>query len=300
MEQRTKYIDANKIMKNKEKISATVPRYIYDDIQAFSDLTGNSLTDIVTDALFEFFRYKIVTNDYLLGYGDLYFDLPLTKEFKENAIANKIKLNQNREIIDHCEQVTIKTITNNLDIFDGDSYTANKENINHMGIDFKIIPSAIEVTDTINFDKLMNLIDALYVFYYEVSDNHNINVFLINPVDAINKLSSVNHKLGNDLIECLQDMENYQKEINNNYRLEMQELHHDNKYVSNDKEIAILDKYTSIFNEVLKDVSSKYNNPNIILGFDADNYMFNKFKSKINDLRKEHEINQRIIKHQDQ
>ena len=304
MEQRPKYIDANKILENKEKISATVPKYIYDDIIAFSDLTGNKLTDIVTDALFDFFRYKIVTNDYLFGYGDLYFNLPLTKDFKVNAIDNKIKLNQSREIIDHNEQITIKTITNNLDVFNGFTYFAGveleKENVNHIGIDFKIIPSAIKVTNTIKFNELdINLNDALYVFYYEVSSNHNIDVFLINPIDAVNRLSSVNHKLGNVLIECLQELENYQKEINNNYRLEMQELHNNNDYVSNDKERAILDKYNAIFFEVLNDASIKYDNPNIKIGSDAIKYEFIKYNDKINGLKKDHEITQRIIKHRE-
>ena len=296
MEQRPKYIDANLLPKKKKKLSVLVPSYIYDNIITFSDLTDSNKTDIVTDALFQYFRYKIVTNNYLLGYGDLYFNLPLNKEFKENAIADKIKLNQNREMKDNCEQVTIKTITNNLDIFNGSTYTADEDNLNHRGIDFKIIPSAIELTNTINFDKLnINLIDALYVFYYEVSSNHNIDVFLINPIDAVNKLSSVNHKLGNVLIECLQDLENFQKEINNNYRLEMQELHHDNKYVSNDKESAVLDKYTAIFNEVLHDIAIKYNNPNIIFGSGATKHNLNNVYQRIKELNHEHEITERII-----
>lgn len=285
MEQQSKYIDANKVLANKEKISATIPRYIYDDLIAFSELTGKKTTDIVTSALFDFFRNKTVTNDYLLGHGKIYFNLPLNKEFKENAIADKIKLNQDRQTEEPTEQVLIQTVTNNLDVFNGVTYTANLENINHVGVDFKIIPNAIEPSNTIKFHELdINLTDSLYVFYYEVSSINNIDVYLINPIDAVNRLSSVNAIFGDVLIDCLQEMEQYQKEINNNYHLEMQELHNNNQYVSNDKEIAIKDKYTAIFLEVLKDMSIKYNNPNIKLGFDAAKDNIQKFTDRINEI----------------
>ena len=289
MEQQSKYIDANKVLANKEKISATIPRYIYDDLIAFSELTGEKTTDIVTSALFDFFRNKTVTNDYLLGYGKIYFNLPLNKEFKENAIANKIKLNQDRQTEEPTEQVLIQTVTNNLDIFNGKTYFAGsekeKENIIHIGIDLKIIPNAIEPTNTIKFNELdISLTDALYVFYYEVSSINRINVYLINPIDAVNRLSSVNAIFGDVLIDCLQEIEQYQKEINNNYHLEMQELHNNNQYVSNKKEIAIKDKYTAIFLEVLKDMSIKYDNPNIKLGFDAAKGNIQKFTDRINEI----------------
>lgn len=285
MEQQTKYIDANKVLANKEKITVNIPKYIYDDMEAFSKLTGTNKTDIVTDALFDFFRYKTVTNDYLLGYGKIYFNLPLNKEFKDNAIADKTKLNQDRQIEEPMEQVLIQTVTNNLDVFNGVTYTANLENINHIGVDFKIIPKAIKPTNTIKFHELdINLTDALYVFYYEVSNNHNIDVYLINPIDAINRLSSVKSIFGDVLIGCLQEMGQYQKEINNNYHLEMQELHNNNQYVSNDKERAIKDKYTAIFLEVLKDISIKYNNPNIKLDYDASKGNIQKFTDRINEI----------------
>ena len=303
MEQQIKYIDANKTLANKEKISATIPRYIYDDLIAFSELTGEKTTDIVTSALFDFFRYKTVTNDYLLGYGDLYFNLPLSRSFKDDAIANKIKLNQDLKVDDATEQITISTVTNNLDIFNGDTYFAGsekeKKNIIHIGVDLKIIPNAIEPTNTIKFNELdISLTDALYVFYYEVSSINSIDVYLINPIDAVNKLSSVKSIFGNVLIDCLQDLENFQKEINKNYFDEMQELHNNNQYVSNDKEIALKDKYTTIFLEVLKDMSIKYNNPNIKIGSDATKYNLDKVSDRINELKNDSEITKRIIENQ--
>ena len=304
MEQQTKYIDSKKVLANKEKISATIPLYIYDWLIAFSDLTDEKISDIVTTALFEFFRDKTVTNDYLLGAGKLYFNLPLSKEFKENAIANQIKLNQYREIIEPNEQITIKTVTNNLDIFNGVSYFAgeefSEENINHIGLDFAIIPTAIEPTNTIKFDKLdIALTDCLYVFYYEVSSNKKIDVYLINPIEAINRLSAVNeNKTSQMLIECLQDLENFQKEINKNYSDEMQELHDNNQYVSNEKEIAIKDKYTAIFLEVLNDIAIKYDNPNIKIGSDSFKYNLEEVYQRINELKNDSEITQRIIEYQ--
>ena len=64
----------------------------------------------------------------------------------------------------------------------------------------------------------------------------------------------------------------------------MQELHNNNQYVSNKKEIAIKDKYTAIFLEVLKDMSIKYDNPNIKLGFDAAKGNIQKFTDRINEI----------------
>lgn len=287
MERQTKYIDANKVVEKKKFVGVRLPAYIYEWLEAFSDLTHDNMTDIIITALFDFFRDKTLTNDYLLGYGDLYFNLPLNKEFKENAIADKIKLNQDRQTEEPTEQVLIQTVTNNLDVFNGVTYTANleDENINHIGVDLKIIPNAIEPTNTIKFHELdINLTDALYVFYYEVSNNHNIDVYLINPIDAVNKLSSVKSIFGVVLINCLQEMEQYQKEINKKYADEMQELHNNNQYVSNEKEIAIKDKYTAIFLEVLKDISLEYDNPNIKLGFDASNGNIQKFTNRINEI----------------
>lgn len=305
MEQQIKYIDEKKIFKNKQKISATIPRYIYDDLIAFSELTGAKTTDIVTSALFDFFRDKTLTNDYLLGYGNLYFNLPLSKEFKENAISEKIKLNQSREIIEPNEQITIGTITNNLDVFNGVSYFAGsefaKDNINHVGLDFAIIPNAIKSHKTVDFNQLdINLIDALYVFYYEVSSINNINVYLINPVDAINKLSSAKeNKISQVLIQCLQDLENFQKEINKNYADEMQELHNNNQYVSNDKETAIRDKYTAILLKVLKDIALKYDNPNIKIGSDAAKYNLDNVYQRIEELKNDREIIQNVSTYQE-
>lgn len=301
MEQETKYIDTKKILASKEKISVTVPRYIYDDLKTYSDLTGANTTEIVTDALFDFFRYKTVTNDYLLGYGELYFKLPLSKEFKSDAIANRIKINTDTESTEPQEQIHIKTVTNNLDVFNGDTYFAGselaKENIKHIGLDFVIIPNAIAPNNTLKFNELdIAITDALYVFYYEITSVAIINVYLINPIDAVNKLAGVNsNKASEKLVSCLQDLENIQTEINKNYSDEMQELHKENKPVSSKKEFAIKDRYTKILMELLKETAIKYNSNNIKIGVDAFKTNIDNVKSKINHMKQEQEHIKNII-----
>ena len=296
MERRPKYIDSKLLPKNKEKITVLITHNTYENIKIFSHLTGDNTTDIVNDALYEYFKNKTLTNDYLSRFGGLYFNLPLSKEFKSDAITNRIKLNQGRKNIESTEHITIKTVTNNLDVFNGVTYSANLEDktINHCGIDFKIIPTAIDP----NINEHVDLTDALYVFYYEVSNNHNINVYLINPIDAVNKLSYANHVLGKVLIECLQEMEFSQKEINKNYADEMQELYNNDENMSNSKKSAIKDKYTAILLDVLNEIESKYNNPNIIYGSDASSYNLKTLNEKIKALEKEHEITKRIIEHE--
>ena len=306
MERENKYIDTKKILANKEKISATIPKYIYDDLKNYSDLTGANITEIVTDALFEFFRNKTLTNNNLLGYGNLFFKLPMTAKFKSDAIANKIKLNADIETTEPTETITITTVTNNLDVFNGNSYFAGselaKENIKHIGLDFAIIPTAIKPTDKLNFNKLdIAITDALYVFYYEVTSVNIIDVYLINPIDAVNKLASVKSIKANEkLVSCLQDLENIQTAINNNYADEMQELHNNNKNVSNAKEIAVKDKYTKILLDVLTDVATKYNTANIKIGSDATNYNIKHLKQQVKQHQTEQENRKNIIDLQEQ
>lgn len=269
-----KYIDSKKLFANKEKISATIPQYIYNDLKNYSDLTGLTTTEIVSNALFDYFRFKTVTNSDLLGYGNIYFKLPLSKEFKSDAIANKTKINSDIETTGATEQITIITVTNNLDVFNGNTYFAGyelkKQNIIHIGLDFAIIPNAIAPTNELKFDKLVNINDALYIFYYEIQSVNIINVYLIDPIDAVNKLAGVNSiKANKKLVSCLQELEAIQTEINKNYSSEMQEIHNNNRNVKSKKQFAIKDKYTSILLDALNSVATKYNSDNIKIGYDS-------------------------------
>ena len=306
MEQENKYIDSKKLLANKEKISATIPQYIYEDLKNYSNLTGLNTTEIVSDALFDYFRYKTVTNSDLLGYGNIYFKLPLAKEFKSDAIANKTKINSDIETTGATEQITITTVTNNLDVFNGNTYFAGseleKQNINHVGLDFAIIPNAIAPTNELKFNELdINIIDALYVFYYEIQSVYIINVYLINPIDAVNKLAGVNSIKANEkLVSCLQELEAIQTEINKNYSDEMQELHNTNKYVSNQKKFAIKDKYTAILLDVLKDIAIKYNSDNIKIGLDSFKANYERTKQLINQHKTTKDRINNIIELQEQ
>lgn len=270
-----KYIDSKKLFANKEKISATIPQYIYNDLKNYSDLTGLTTTEIVSNALFDYFRFKTVTNSDLLGYGNIYFKLPLSKEFKSNAIANKTKINSDIETTGATEQITIITVTNNLDVFNGNTYFAGyelkKQNIIHIGLDFAIIPNAITPSNELKFNKLdININDALYIFYYEIQSVNIINVYLIDPIDAVNKLAGVNSiKANKKLVSCLQELEAIQTEINKNYSSEMQEIHNNNRNVKSKKQFAIKDKYTSILLDALNSVATKYNSDNIKIGYDS-------------------------------
>lgn len=301
MERQTKYIDGKKLLANKEKISATIPQYIYNDLKNYSDLTGLNTTEIVTNALFDYFRYKTVTNTNLLGYGNLYFKLPLDSEFKTNAIANKVKLNIDLESTEPQEQIYIKTVTNNLDVFNGNTFFAGSEleknNIKHIGIDFIIIPNAIKQSNAILFNKLdITITDALYIFYYEVTSANIIDVYLINPIDAVNKLSAVNSiKASAKLVECLQELETIETEINSEYEKEMHELHNNNSYVNNDKKTAVIDKYTAILLDLLKQSAIKFNSDNIKIGVDAFSNSFKEVKNNINQMKQTQENIKNII-----
>lgn len=306
MERKTKYIDAKKIFANKEKITVNIPQYIYDDMKEYSKLTGENTTEIVTTALFNFFRNKTVTNTDLLGYGNLYFKLPMTASFKSDAIANRIKLNADITTSEPTEQITIATVTNNLDVFNGSTYNAGSEmakaNIKHIGTDFIIIPTALKPTNTIDFAKLdININDALYVFYYEVTSVNIIDVYLINPIDAVNKLSSVKSiKASEKLISCLKELENTQNAINEKYSDEMQELHNNNSFVSNAKEIAIKDKYTAILLDVLNGIAIKYNSANIKIGSDATKYNIKQLNKMGEQHKTEQNMRKDIIEKQEQ
>ncbi len=285
MDNKDKYIDGKKLLLTKRKISATIPLPIYEDLMNYARLTGESITDVVSSALFDFFRKKIVTNDNLIGYGNLYFDLPLTTTFKTNAIANKIKLNKDIETTEPTEPIFIKTVTNNLDIFNGFTYFAGseleKENINHIGLNFIVIPNAIKLSNLSDVYFDINTDDALYVFYYEVSSVNNIDVFLINPIDAVNKLSAVNSNIESEkLISCLQDLEYLEKEIIKKYTDEISQT-------ENIKTTKI--KYYGILNELLTEIADKYNTESIKIGFDAVDGNIKDISDKIDMLK-----NQRI------
>lgn len=286
MDNKDKYIDGKKLLLTKRKISATIPLPIYEDLMNYARLTGESITDVVSSALFDFFRKKIVTNDNLIGYGNLYFELPLTTTFKTNAIANKIKLNKDIETTEPTEPIFIKTVTNNLDIFNGFTYFAGseleKENINHIGLNFIVIPNAIKLSN-ISDDFDININDALYVFYYEVSSVNNIDVFLINPIDAVNKLSAVNSNIESEkLISCLQDLEYLEKEIIKKYTDEISQT-------ENIKTTKI--KYCGILKELLTEIADKYNTESIKIGFDAVDGNIKDISDKI-DMLKNQKIKQ--------
>lgn len=275
MEQETKLKESEKVLANKVKIWATIPQYLQDDIKNYSALTGYNKSETLTKALTEFFNNKILENDNLLIGNSLYFQLPLNKTFKDNAIANKTKLNIDLETKGDTVPVNIIRIKNNLDIFNGSSYTAGEEyiteNIKHRGIDFIIIPEAVTFGNTIYSNRLdINITDSLYVFYYVYQSDRLINVYLIKPIEAINNLAGANeNKTSKKLIQCLNDLETLETEINKKYSEEVKQLEKNNKYVSNKKKEVIINSYNQLLHEVLKELAIKYNNPYIKIGSTA-------------------------------
>lgn len=305
MEQETKYIDSKKILSGKTKlIGVRLPQYIVDDLDNYSILTGANTTEIVTDALNDFFRYKVLTNDVLFGYGNLFFKLPLDKTFKSDAIRNRIKLNTDTETTGATAPVTIAKVTNNLDVFNGDTYFAGtelaKRNVKHIGSDFVIIPEAISVANTLEFNKLdVDVTDALYVFYYEITSVNIIDVYLIKPIDAVNRLAGVNSINANEkLVSCLQELDIIERGINESYSEAMQELHDTNKNVSSRKEYELRDKYYRILQEDLTKVADKYNSSNIKIGTDANKYSIEYLKQKREELRQEQDNIKNIIENE--
>ena len=203
-------------VKKKIPYNIRMPENLLNSLNAYANLTENTTTDIVINVLTEFMENKIVFNDYLADVESKTIKIPVNADAKSSIIAND-NLNSNllngftgaicyidaefyEQAIKQTATATIeiKRIPNNLDEFDGYTYKfVNKHQ--HKGIEFFVYtPEEAEV--------MCDYIEYLYCFYFEISGNET-NIYLIDELDAINRLANADLTTKELLIGCIKELE---------------------------------------------------------------------------------------------
>lgn len=262
----------------KENTTFSLDKNLYDDLTNYANELNLNKSEAINEILFNFFKSKTLTNTYLTNKAGLQFKIPMDLDIKKDCISNRTVLNvDNSNIGDDTALMTVKQIPNNLDIFTlsddntARSYKANKEGVLHCGVDFIFIPEVIKKPTTLSYNKLdIDLIESLYIFYFEVKADNTTDVILINPVEAINKLSDVNNRIVADkLAEMVQLLEVEEKQINYEYKTTMENLHKGNKPISNKRSWQVLDNHFTILEmDLLKNnhiIEYTFRNDNITI-----------------------------------
>lgn len=263
-------------LENKEQTTFRIDKNLYADLSNYADIKGLHKAEAINEILFKFFKGTTLTNTYLMNRGGLYFKIPLDLETKKEFIKNKTKLNDDATtniIGNDATSVKIKKIPNNLDVFiDNEpvgSYKSTKDGILHSGIDFIFIADVLKKPKTTPKNKLdITLTDSLYIFYFEVKADNTTDVYLINPIEAINKLSDVNNRIvGDKLAEIVAILEDTQQTTNYEYKATMENLYKNNDYVSRKKEIEVLNTSWLYIEMFLKEnrVIKRFNGDNILI-----------------------------------
>lgn len=213
-----------------------LPQRLIDKLNGYADLTGNTTTNVVTNILSDFVNEKVVLNDYLDNTGGLAVKIPyaiyqknrfMIDDDEYDADLNLLNYNKKEKLPTYygdtveydtyfAELFEVKKIPNNLDINSGDSYTANdktlliNKNAIHSGIELfvynltEIIFADAELLD----DKFDSFLNCLYCLYFEVGENNNADVYLIDYMKAINLLSaSGNDKLKDLIVAVVMELE---------------------------------------------------------------------------------------------
>lgn len=288
-------------IEKKVPYNVRLPKRLIDKLNAYAELTGNTTTNIVNSVLDDFLSDKNVLNDYLDNVGGVSVKIPFAINQKNNFIndcwnlkdynsADTLRYN----IVDSsytetyfAELFEVKKIPNNLDIYVGDSFIANKKilKFNHNAIHSGIELFIYNITEIIFADaSLVNdfdsFINCLYCLYFEVTANDDVNVYLIDYLTAINLLSASGNNDYKDLIIAaateLNDIDN----VINGFRDEFYngEIEIADKYLSGDH--ADNDEYTKAVDdlknkkfaeckekcdELVETIANGYNSNNIIL-----------------------------------
>lgn len=258
----------------KEQTTFRIDKNLYNDLSNYADIKGLNKAEAINEILFKFFKGTTLTNNYLPNKAGLYFKIPLDLDIKKEFIQNKTKLNKeidNSTIGDNTTFVKIKQIPNNLDVFIDNgiagSFQANKDGVLHCGIDFVLVFEALKKPTTLLNSQLdINLLDCIYCFYFEVTSDNTTNVYLINPYEAINKLSDVNNRItGDKLIDMVETLEEIQQQTNYNYKIGMENLKATSQYLSSKKQFKLLDDNFMALLVAVAELSNKTVNENIIL-----------------------------------
>ena len=208
----TKYLPIPK----KIPYNIRMPKPLLDKLNAYAELTGNTTTDVVINALNDFIKDKTVFNTYLSDIKGVSIKLPVVANEKAIFINSNINVDESYSAYDSfvdlagydatTEAYEILKIPNNLDSFnEAFGYITPVENViakgKHSGIEFVVLPDVYSYYDN-------DVFDALYCFYFEVEMDRLKTVKLIDYMDAINKANAVgNLKIKNNLISCVNDLE---------------------------------------------------------------------------------------------
>lgn len=254
----------------KKQITFRVNEKLYNDFVSYAEARGLNQTQAGTEILKIFFSDKTTTNDYLTNIGGVRCKIPLDMDIKRECIENKTILNRDNDsntIGDNTIGIKINRIPNNLDIITSDGYKANKDGVLHWGIDFILNIHSIQKPTTLHYNKLnIDLLDYLYCFCFEVKADNTTDVYLINPYEAINKLSSVNNRTtGDELVEMVEQLEEIQQQANYNYKVGVDNLTATNKTVSNKKLFEWLDTSFMLVLQEVNKLAETYPNNNIEL-----------------------------------
>lgn len=290
-----------KFLKYEKKVPYNVrlPKRLIDKLNAYADLTGNTTTNIINLVIDDFLSDKNVLNDYLDNIGGVTVKIPYAINQKINIINfkynlddlkdDKIAFGTGERIIEtyFAELFEVKKIPNNLDIYNGDSYVANKSilKFNHNAIHSGIELFIYNITETIFADGLLtkeydSFVNCLYCLYFEVSASGDVNVYLIDYLTAINLLSASGNETYKDLIIAaateLSDIDNvvnsYADDFNN-AEIEVAEKYLHGDQADNGKYADAVDELETRLkaeckakcDELVDVIANGYNSNNIIL-----------------------------------
>lgn len=292
---------------SKVLINARLPKKLTDKLEKYSELTGNTKTDIFTLALAEYFENITVDNTYLADESGVTIKIPVAPHQKNYCIDKEIDLstliNAKRLSNDvfFSETFEILNIPNNLDVFNGKTYKTDgishsynladdivSVDVVHSGIEFFVYADLYKTL--IKTDKI-NVFDMLYCFYFEILENNTLMIKLLDYVTAINYLSNANNDIvKNLLISCYKELDEiHDFEIDRADDIEStfaeENKHYNNPYADPemwvdenelyaDVEKRIHDEYDDLIVKMLNHVADTYNTGNIVkLGTDIDKRM---------------------------
>ena len=296
-------------LKVEKRIPYTVrlPKRLIDKLNSYAELSGKTTTNIINSVLDDFIADKVVLNDYLDNVGGVTVKIPYAIYQKNRFKDSDMELteyNNNKSIRFYyadtfdedtyfAELFEIKKISNNLDIYSGDSYVANKSILKnntdaiHSGIELfiyniteSIFADAIIGGKFDSDDSFASFVNCLYCLYYEVAETGETDVYLVDYLTAINLLSISGNDDYKDLIIAaateLKDIDNVVSTYYDDYakgELDIAENYlsdsTDETYSKYEKEVEKL--HNKLFaecnakcNELVEVIADGYNSNNII------------------------------------
>ena len=277
-----------------------LPKRLIDKLNAYAELSGNTTTNIINMVLDDFVADKVILNDYLDNVGGVTVKIPFAANQKYmfiNQCWNLTEYNSTETLVNYysdsrysetyfAELFEIKKISNNLDIYNGDSYAANKKilkfnhNAIHSGIELFIYNiTEIIFADESLTDEFDSFTNCLYCLYFEVAANDNVDIYLIDYLTAINLLSASGNDDYKDLIIAaateLSDIDNvvdlyadkyYDHEVDIADKYLVGDDPSDEKYEKAvaDSEIKLKAECKAKCDELVSGIADKYNSNNII------------------------------------